>query len=350
MSWRMYPLAGGLGEWASRWDELNQSLYGGHPLFDSRFTSALLRHFGRGHECLAVHHDGDRWNGMLILSPYRKGWYITFRPSQAQVCPVLVEHADLLHTIFRDLGIGIQALDLLCQDPVYTPFASLNRVDSALIATMSHAVTMNVRLSGGFDSYWDTRPRNLRRNMRRYQNRIEREATTEQLSQTDRIDEMGKALARYSELEQAGWKKEAGTAIEIDGPQGYFYAEVLREFAKTDQAAVYEHVVDDKVIASRLLVWNVDQIIVLKTAYHEAFAKFAPGRRLLYLILEREFELSAGKSLEFYTNATVDQLSWATDTREIRHVTVYRNRAVRLGHQGLELGKRAVAALRRAGS
>mgnify|MGYP000385530892 CR=1 FL=1 len=62
MSWQRHPLHDGLAPWAGEWDRLNRQVYGAHPLFDSRFMSALLRHFGSGSEYLAIHdagHDPD---------------------------------------------------------------------------------------------------------------------------------------------------------------------------------------------------------------------------------------------------------------------------------------------------
>jgi len=345
MSWRLYPLDRDLGQWAPCWDALNQSLYGGHPLYDSRFMSALLRHFGRGRECLAVHHDGERADGMLILEPYRKGWYATFRPSQAQVCPVLVESSELLRSIFGDLGVAIQAIDLLCQDPSYSPVQ--DSIDLKRTGSMRHAVTMNIELDGNFEAYWAGRSRKLRNNMRRYQKRLQSEYGGQSVVRTTSPRRMASAVSRYSDLEASGWKARAGTAVTVDGEQGRFYTAVLASFAETNQASVHEYLVNGKVIGSRFLLESGRIIIALKTAYDEAFAAFAPGRLLLYRVLEKEFDDSAGKSLEFYTNATVDQLSWATGTREIRHVTVYRNRLVQLGHQGLGLGKRAVAAVQK---
>jgi hypothetical protein len=64
--------------------------------------------------------------------------------------------------------------------------------------------------------------------------------------------------------------------------------------------------------------------VILKTAYDESIARFAPGRLLLHEVLNHAFQEKRNKRVEFYTNATQDQLAWATGQRVISHVTCFR--------------------------
>jgi CelD/BcsL family acetyltransferase involved in cellulose biosynthesis len=64
--------------------------------------------------------------------------------------------------------------------------------------------------------------------------------------------------------------------------------------------------------------------IALKTSYDENYKQQAPGRLLLRKVLERCHALWPGRCFEFYTNATPDQLAWATERREMLNLTVYR--------------------------
>ena len=76
---------------------------------------------------------------------------------------------------------------------------------------------------------------------------------------------------------------------------------------------------------SRLCIKNKSMMIILKTTYDEDKSRFAPGRILLYLVLEREFNLRRIKTIEFYTNATEDQVAWSTGQRSISNVLIFRN-------------------------
>lgn len=66
-------------------------------------------------------------------------------------------------------------------------------------------------------------------------------------------------------------------------------------------------------------------LLMLKTTYDETLKELAVGRVLLYKLLEQEFSQQQIRRIEFYTNATPDQLEWATESRVIEHVTMYRS-------------------------
>jgi CelD/BcsL family acetyltransferase involved in cellulose biosynthesis len=87
---------------------------------------------------------------------------------------------------------------------------------------------------------------------------------------------------------------------------------------------VYELYFGNQLAASRLCILNGRMLIVLKTTYDETLAHFAPGRVLLHMLLEREFESKDVSRIEFYTNANADSLSWATASRDIFHVAHFR--------------------------
>ncbi|MCL2636112.1 MAG: GNAT family N-acetyltransferase, partial [Betaproteobacteria bacterium] len=131
-------------------------------------------------------------------------------------------------------------------------------------------------------------------------------------------------VGRFGELESAGWKGKAGTAVAIDNVQGRFYAEVMASFAATGQAEVLELSIGDRLAASRLLIGNERLLVFLKTAYDETLSRFAPGRLLLYRLLQRELAGQPQRVVEFYTNATRDQAEWATFGSAIQSIQLFR--------------------------
>lgn len=323
MGWQIIPLANGLGQWRSEWDGLNNRLYGAHPFRDSRFMDALLRYFGKGSEQLCVHRTGARIDGLLIIHPRRAGVWTQFVPAQEQSAPVLIESVDLLDELFSALPGRAWSIELLCQDPHFAPPALLE--ETATSRLLPHALTMNVELRGSFEDYWTSRSKNLVKNMRRYEHRINNEFGTAELRILTAPDSMRDAVARYGKLETSGWKSRAGTAVNIENVQGRFYAEVMTRFAETGQARVVEYWLGEKLAASRLLVSNSDLAIILKTSYDESLVKFAPGRLLLKNYIEHAFAEKTVGTVEFYTDATPDQLAWATGSRHIFHVMLFRS-------------------------
>lgn len=322
MGWQIIPLANELGPWRGEWDDLNNRLYGGHPFSDSRFVDALLRCFGAGSERLCVHRTGAKIDGLLIIYSRRTGVWTQFVPDQAQSAPVLLESADLLNELFSTLPGRAWSIELLCQDPHFVPPALLEERSASRL--QPHALTMNVELRDSFEDYWNSRSKNLVKNMRRYQNRLHEEHGATELRIITAPELMHDAVARFGELETKGWKGQSGTAVNIKNVQGRFYTEVLTRFAETGQAKVVEYWLGEKLAASRLLLSNEDMTIILKTAYDENLAKFAPGRLLLKDYLEQAFAEKKANAVEFYTNATPDQLAWATGQRHISHVMLFR--------------------------
>lgn len=333
MSWQIIPISSGLGKWRPEWDNLNARLCRSNPYFDSRFVEPLIAYFGTGSERLCVHASNGRTDGILILTPRRPGVWATFLPSQAQIAPLLVERPSTLAALFGDLPGFVSALEFFSQDPDCTPLPQTEG-DTALDWT-DHALTINVRLEGSFEQYWKSRAAKLQNNVKRYQRRVREAGMEMHLVHRGAADEMRSALVRYGDLESAGWKGRAGTAVHKDNEQGRFYQDVMDRFAASGAASIYELFFDDRLVASRLCVHCPDLVISLKTTYDESMSQFAPGRLLLHAVLQREFELARAKYIEFYTDANPDQVQWSTGQRRIRHATLFRSRLIRRAHASL---------------
>lgn len=323
MGWVRVELAGTLGEHTASWDELNERYYRGHPFFDSRFVEALLKHMGSGTECLFIHRAHQQIDGMVILRPRSAGVWTQFSPSQAQCLPVLVKTWEDLVSLFEALPGQVWAYELLKQDPDFLPAGDMSSF--SLSRTTPHALTINVSLSSDFDTYWNSRSRNLIKNMRRYERRVIDSFGAPKLTIISERDLLQSAVARYGDIESKGWKGVQGTAIHATNVQGRFYEEVFRAYGMTNQATVYEYWFGDMLAASRLVIHTSEMAIILKTAYDESLSQFAPGRLLLKAVLEHMFENRLSRSVEFYTDASEDQLAWATGQRRIFHVMRFRS-------------------------
>lgn len=324
LAWEVCRLDRSLGPHGPRIDALNQRLAGGHPLFDSRFVGALLRHFGSGKERLALFGESGDCHGLCLLKPLGRGFWSTFQPAQSPISPLLADRRPHLGGLFKALPGMPLAIDFLGQDPQYSPLRD-KLTDRGL--SIPHTLTMSIELDGDFNGYWRQRPANLIKNVRRYQNRLTRLAARTRFLRIADYPSMADAVRRYGHLESTGWKGEQGTAVSTDNVQGRFYTDILESFAATGQASIYEYWIDDQLAASRLVVENPHMLLILKTAYNESLAAFAPGRLLLFEVIRDAFARLPRGSIEFYTNATPEQLAWATHQRLIKHHTVFRSEA-----------------------
>lgn len=346
MAWDLHNARDAFGPPGSpmtgQWADLNNELFDDHPLFSPSFVAPLVRHFAGPNVLLARSSQSGHCRELLLLQRRRVGLWTTFLPSQAQISPALLSQNADINQLLHDLPGPALGIDFLCQDPLYSGLTGPNQ--SGNREQVRHLTTTAADLSSTFEEYWAARPKNLRRNMKRYFNRLEASGDQPNLKVHADIAEAQAALQRYGVLESAGWKGGAGTAIHPDNLQGRFYADLVNAFSERGNFRVYELYFGDRLAASRLCVLNRHMLIVLKTTYDESLAQFAPGRVLLHMLLEREFRARQVSRVEFYTNANADSIGWSTTTRDIYHVAHYRFAPMRRAIAGTRSWRQAFSA------
>ncbi|HMW18158.1 MAG TPA: GNAT family N-acetyltransferase [Accumulibacter sp.] len=324
MAWEIYGAKAHFNKFSDEWDRLNEMLYQGHPYFDSRFIGTLLEYFSSGNEKLCLYRTGKRLSAALILENQKLGRWGTFRPAQLQATPLLLEDPRVIESLWSALPGWVWSIELYAIDPRYAPdFSNSPRP----MISYPQAQTIGIVPEETFAGYWRSRPKKLAANISRYFRRVETDWTSPSLSTLRNPVEMGEAIVRYGELEGTGWKARAGTAVASDNRQGAFYREVLRRFADSGQAMIYELYFGAHLASSRLTINNGQMLVCLKTAYDESISRFAPGRLLLYRVIEEEFKKPERRTIEFYTNATSDQKEWATFVCAMQNLQLFRNHA-----------------------
>lgn len=322
MGWELHPAKSAFPTFAGDWDRLNAQLYDSHPFFDSRFVGPLLEHFANGKERLCIYRTEGLVSGALILQPECMGRWSSFRPSQAQATAILLSDTSSIYTLLQTLPNFAWTIELYSVDPRYAPDFSRSKMATIIFAS-SHTIGIHPDLS--FTEYWDKRSKNIKANIRRNFNRTKKEFLVPVLSELTEHAQMRDGVARFGELESAGWKGAAGTAVAMENSQGEFYSDVLGRFALSNQAAVYELYAGEKLASSRLVISSERMLIILKTTFDETFARFAPGWILLYQLIQKHLEKQTGKTIEFYTNATPEQMEWATFSCALQNIQLFRS-------------------------
>ena len=347
MTWTFSPARSGMTTLAAEWDDLNRRLCRAHPFLDTAFVGPLVDCFARADDTLAVYRGPGGVEAMLLLQAPRRGFCSTFLPSQAQLGPTLLPGRASLGELVSARWSTV-AVDLLCQDPEYSPLPTLPPGPTHELTP--HVTTVAASLVGTFDEYWQQRPRKLREQMRRSIRKLEQNGLALRLDAVVEPEQVRAAVDRYGLLESRGWKGQAGTAIHPDNIQGRFYREVLAGFAARGQGTVYEMYFGGELAASELQIANDFMVIGLKTTYDEALAAaYSPGRLVHYLSLERRFADQRHRVLEYYTNATPDTTRWSTTQRPITHHRIYRYAALSSLTRGYRRLKQRLSTLRRAG-
>jgi endonuclease/exonuclease/phosphatase (EEP) superfamily protein YafD len=132
------------------------------------------------------------------------------------------------------------------------------------------------------------------------------------------------AIAEYARLEAAGWKGKSGTALAPENLQGQFYRQALARACRRGQGEIHRYCLGDSAVAMDLCLRDGATLIVLKTAYDEAFAKFSPASLMREEQLRRLFAGGVTRRVEFYGPVMDWHTRWTQDARMLYHVNCYR--------------------------
>lgn len=322
MTWNLYEGAR-FPEIAAEWDGIAEGP--SVPFLESRFVREAMREFGTGSEWVAVRRRDGKADAALIVQKARLGMWQTFQPSQLPLGPVVVacgtDIVDALRTLLPALpgmavGIGVTQLD-----PTLIP----RPADTGVARTIDYIDTAWVDLEGDFEQYWEARGKNLKQNMRKQRNKLQADGVEAVLELVDGVDGFDAAIRQFGELESAGWKGEAGTAVTPDGAQGRFYAAMLAEFRASGNAFVYQYRFAERIVAMDLCISAGATLVILKTAYDGSYKTLSPA----FLMRQDQFrELYAHptiRRIEFYGRVMEWHTRWTDKVRALYHLNVYRN-------------------------
>ncbi len=327
--WQLHEQHALPAAWWPEWDALNVRLNGGHPLLASHMTRVLVAHTPENPKWYARLLVGTRTAGMAVLTRAQSRRWTVFTPWQAPLALLVLEPELASRATFTRLLSSLPDYGLSLDMPALDPLLLTGSATSDLCERVVLGTTIAVAADKGFEAYWADRSKDLRKNVKRYFNRIAQAGLQHELKCLTTPDEMGPAVDRYGLLESLGWKGSNGTALHPENVQGRLYRDLMTDFAKHGAGRVSELYIGAELAASRLIASGPTMHVILKTSYRETLKDYAPGRTLLYLMLEQLLGEPNARPVEFYTRANKDQLSWASTQREIFAATVYRNVVVR---------------------
>jgi CelD/BcsL family acetyltransferase involved in cellulose biosynthesis len=342
MKWTILPAAR-FQERAEDWAALHAAA-GSPALLAPAFVAPLLAAFARGDELLALCRDGGGVVAMAVLAPTRRGAWATFQPAQAPVGLWLQLPGLDTGALVRQLFGALPGFPLVCALTQMDPMMLPRPGDGPAIRTLDYIDTARVTLAGGFDAYWEARGKNLRGNLKKQRNRLEREGIATRLEIARAPDAMAQAVLDYSRLEGSGWKAGAGTAVRADEAQGRYYRAMLEAMAGQDGASVYRYYFGERLVAMDLCVEDRGGIVVLKTAYDETVpASLSPALLMREEAMRALFEDGRFERLEFYGRVMEWHTRWTEEVRTMYHVNHYRWPALRHLHALQEARRRRAA-------
>src|SRR5690606_14609258 len=94
-------------------------------------------------------------------------------------------------------------------------------------------------------------------------------------------EEIADAIESFLTLEVSGWKGRERTAMAIDRYRAAFAREAVHRLAERDQCRIHSLTLDDRTIASLIVLVESGRAYTWKTAYDENYAAFSPGTLLM---------------------------------------------------------------------
>lgn len=334
MNWQIYPIEQ-LRELAGEWDAL-QARSMGLPFLESAFLLPLLAEFGSGNERLAMARQQGEAVAAALLRPGKLGLWELFQPSQLPLGAWLALPTLPLAELAQGLIVALPGMALGLGLPQLDSRLSPRPQDGDSVSTQDYIETAWLDIVGDFDSYWESRGKNLKQNTRKQRNKLQSEATTTTLECLVDPAQVAAAMADYGQLESAGWKAANGTAVHPDNAQGRFYRQMLENFCAMGRARIYRYRFGDKVVSMDLCIDSGDTIVILKTAYDESYKTISPSTLMRQDEFQALFEEGRFKRIEFYGKVMEWHTRWTETKRPIYHATVYRWGMLKAVHTGLQ--------------
>lgn len=320
----LFPISE-ISRFSNLWDAINTRYHQKHPLLESRFLLKSVEHFGEGHEMLAIFGSTSDPDAIGIVTKGRIGTWRTFQAEQSPLGAMIkkphFELSELAADLFAAAPLSCQIFSITQQDPDLVD----RPAQQALLRTLDYIDTARITVDCSFDEYWGSRGKNLRHNMKRQRNRLEREGVDLKLEVLTSPVDMSAGVESYGALESTGWKAEKGTAIHLENEQGRFYSDLLESYARTGNASIYRFYYDGKLSAVDLCIHNESAFVILKTTYDEVIKGSSPA-----LLMRREyfpflFDSKSSGRIEFYGRVMDWHTKWSDEIRSLYHINAYRS-------------------------
>lgn len=180
-----------------------------------------------------------------------------------------------------------------------------------------------VLLRGTFEEFWRGRPKDLRRNLRRYSERAATQGAVTFHVNSDANDELLKSLIR---LHAARWERrgESGTIAENNSAD--FLVDVAGHFASRDQLRIFAVCFGENVAALVLTFLHHNTVYSYMSAFDPEHEILGFGRALLYESIRYSFEQQY-RAWNFCRGEEHYKFSWGARPIYKRRLQLFRDKA-----------------------
>jgi CelD/BcsL family acetyltransferase involved in cellulose biosynthesis len=271
------------------WRDLAARALEPNPFFEPAFLLPAWRHIEGGAVALLVVRDGERWLACLpvkraakfrkVPGPALLTWLHTHcflgTPLVDRDCPTEALSAALENAA-TDPAAGYLVLELLADDgPVAAALHEALQHEGLKAIRYERAERAALHRREDLD-YLGLKPKR-RRELQRQRRALEQEVGP--LAVRDRASDQV-AIEAFLELEAAGWKGEAGTALTSAGHR-LFFGEMCRTFAADGRLQLLSLEDENgRIVAMKCNLLAGDGVFCFKIARDEALGRHSPGVQL----------------------------------------------------------------------
>ncbi len=280
MSWQLHPVSE-WGRFSASWTDLLAKAQGPAFLDADHMLHVLARCEGNK-ELLAVYKSGPRASAITVITPLGAGLWGNLQSPLLPVAPWLAPNADVaelghaLLTSLPGMALGLRLGPLSGRMHPRRPEQPYERIERLPGYGVIHLNGEQAGPIGGDKA--ESR-------MLRKQDRLGREGIQSRLVCDQEIEALNRAMTDFAALSANGRSAAASVAKPKD-PTGDWEV-LLRACAARGQARAYRLYFGDRLVAMDLCLDNGDTLVLLATAYDEAFRSASP------LTLLRQAQLQA---------------------------------------------------------
>ncbi|MCF6261471.1 MAG: GNAT family N-acetyltransferase [Gammaproteobacteria bacterium] len=177
-------------------------------------------------------------------------------------------------------------------------------------------------LSSGWEAYYATRSRRLKKGNNHVGNRLKKQFADIQLERV-RVEEaeVNACLDKLVRVSAASWKQSTGLTLDNTGPQA-FIRRLTEELAGQGQVVIWYLILDGQAVASEYQLHHEGQIYALRADYDTAFEACSPGTYLFWQILMQVCE-EGGERYWMGPGDNPYKARWLENGEPLQRFTVY---------------------------
>jgi CelD/BcsL family acetyltransferase involved in cellulose biosynthesis len=270
----------------AEWSAFARTLPGITPFQLPQWLLTWWRHFGNGQLHVLVFHEKDamvgivpcfrhQWNGLRQLTLIGSGISDYLEPAiDSHHCPAILDRLRI--HLEADMDWDVCDWQDLSSN---TPLIALKSDGKFESAASSDISCSEIRLSGTFEEFRNARPKDLKRNLRRYRTKAEALGNLRFEVAKEANPELMRALV---DLHGAKWERRGEPGmIEANG-SAEFLCEIAREFASRNMLRIFSLHFDGRIVAVIVAFSYEKRMFGYLSAFDPEHESLGFGRTLLF--------------------------------------------------------------------